>query len=287
MKNIKTVINNSMRKFGVYSLVIIFILSSCSFQDKDSSLNKKSKILKNHSKALTELVANADVFGMDDESGWAYSQVDSLLSTIDTSGNDYLNDLVKIYVAYSQVFYGMSYINSVMAIVMGADFTLEELTSAVIPLSTKFTNYQDLAAHELSSIQSMINFCKVGGMQDIDDVYEMLQQSLLNNAAGFKENSEELAYSIASFHNKRLYLMTMLNLVFDFYLSNHMDSSKSKIDKYMKNLIRLEREMHEIPSDKYVIKIFSEEELLDYMVKISEIQKQILHLFINELKLMK
>lgn len=79
----------------------------------------------------------------------------------------------------------------------------------------------------------------------------------------------------------------MLNIVIDFYMSNHMDASKSKTDKYIKNLIRLDQEMHEIPSDKDVIEMLSEEEFLDYMVKISDIQKQILHLFINELKLMK
>lgn len=274
-----------MKTHFIYALVLIFTLNGCNTQE--NNLKEKSLILTNQSIALRDFAKTANIIDSDTESYWAFGYADSILSSIDLSGKTYLNDLNKIYSAYTHIFYGMSYTKSIMAIASGDNYSLEELNRTIIQPSTKeITDYYSLAKNELSSIYSMINFYKVGGMQRYNDMYTLFQNDSTVSENTFKNYPAEKAYRIVSFENKKLYYKTILCLIVDIYSINNENTEKSEYDKYMQGLHELGVEMDKIPSNYDTILNLSEQEYYEYILKSSEVQKTMLNLLIAEIKIL-
>lgn len=275
-----------MKTHWICTLVLIVILNGC--YGKDNNLKEKSLILKNQSNGLIEFAKVSDIIDSDDESYWAYTYADSILSTIDVSGKKYLKDLTKIYSAYTHIFYGMSYTRSISAISRGDKYSFEELNSTIIqPSSKDVFDYHSLAKNELSSIYCMINFYKVSRMPRYNDMYTLFQKDSLENENIFKNYPAETAYRIVSLKNKKLYFKTFVGLIIDIYSTNNQNAEETDYNNYMQGLVKLGEEMDKIPSNYDVILNLSEQEYYEYTLKSSEVQKSMVNLLVIKIKTLK
>jgi hypothetical protein len=275
-----------MKTYWVCTLVLIFILNCCNAQD--NNLKEKSIILTNQSIALIDFAKVADIIDRDDASYWHYEYADSILNTIDISGNNYLVDLSKIFSAYTHIFSGMSYTKTIYSISRGDNYSLQELNGTVkYPFNKNNIDLYQLSKQELSSIYSMINFYKVSRMPRFDDMYTLFQNDSLENETTFKNYSTETAYRIVSLENKKLYFMTFSGLIIDIYSANNQNISESEYNIFGQALINLGEEMDKIPSNYDVIVKLKEQEYYEYILKSSEIQKNMLNLLVTEIKILK
>lgn len=104
-------------------LIIAFLafcsLSACTGGNKSESAKKepssiRDSVLIYKIQGLKAFIKEADYWGNDTESYWAYGQADSILDCI-TDYSQYEESLARIYSATSYVFHGLSYVPSVMA----------------------------------------------------------------------------------------------------------------------------------------------------------------------------
>lgn len=286
MKNIN-LIHIAVKFQTVFTLFMIFSLTSCNGQN-NKLLEQKSSILDNQSKALIEFTKVANVIDNDSESYWGYEKADSILSTIDISGENYHENLSKIYSATTYLFYGMSYTRSIYAMMDGDNNSLEELSNTIIkPLSKDEFDYKKLVLNELSSIYSMLNFYKVAGIDMYDEIHTLYQNNSLEMESTFKNYSAENAYRIVSFENKKLNYKNLVGLIFNIYLTNNQNSDESVVENYLQILIKLGEEMDEIPGNNDITVNLTEQEYYNYILKSSEIQKKLFDLFITEIKILK
>ena len=104
-------------------LIIAFLafcsLSACTGENNSESAQKepssiRDSVLIYKIQGLKAFIKEADYWGNDTESYWAYGQADSILDCI-TDYSQYEESLARIYSATSYVFYGLSYVPSVMA----------------------------------------------------------------------------------------------------------------------------------------------------------------------------
>ncbi len=275
-----------MKTHWICTLILIVILNGCYGQD--NNLKQKSLILINQSNGLVEFSKVSYIIDRDDESYWAYTFADSILSTIDEFGKKYFKDLNKIYSAYTYIFYGMSYTKTISAISRGDKYSFEELNSTIIQPSIKDVfDYHSLAKNELSSIYSMINFYKVSRMPRYNNMYKLYQKDSLENENIFKNYPIEKAYRIVSLKNKKLYFMTFIGLIIDLYSRNNQNTEETDYNNYMQGLVKLEEEMDKIPSSYNVIQNLSEQEYYEYTLKSSEVQKSMVNLLVIEIKNLK
>lgn len=268
-------------------LILLFVFTGCNGQN-DDFLNEKSSILKNQYENLIKLSQIANVIDNDDESYWAYKYADSTLSTIDESGKSYYKDLTKIYSAYSYIFYGMSYKRTVMSISRGDDYAFEDLNQTIInPSSKKIVDLSNLSKNELSSIHSIINFYKVSRMPRYDNMQDMFKHNKLENEYIFKNTSQEQAYRITSFNNKKLFFKIFAGLIIDIYSINNKDVDDTTYNDYMKTILKLGEKMDEIPFDNAKITKLNSLQYYAYILKSSEVQKAMLNLLAKEIDVLK
>ena len=278
-------------------LLILFLSLSAFFScanvqkdlinEQNDFLHEKSSILKNYSESLTQFNEIAYLIDNDLESQWSYRQADSLLSTIDASGKNYYDDLTKVYAAYSHLFYGLSYTNSVRSITRGEDYSLEELVATIInPLSGSAINYSNIANHELASMYSMINFYKVGRMYRYNSMQSIFDGYSAESKEIYQQYTAEEAYRIASFENKKLYYKMFYCFITDVYYINHFDKIDAENDEYIDNLVRLGEIMDELPIEHEPILALSDAEYYSAILKASEVHSEMFDLLIEQLNIM-
>ena len=103
-------------------LIIAFLaicsLSACTSGNKSESARQEATCIRDSVliykiQGLKALIKEADCWGDDTESYWAYEQADSILNSI-TDYSPYYESLARIYSATSYVSYGLSYVPSVL-----------------------------------------------------------------------------------------------------------------------------------------------------------------------------
>ena len=103
----------------------------------------------------------------------------------------------------------------------------------------------------------------------------------------FKKYKAESAYRIASLDNKKLYFKTFSGLIIDLYSINNQNIEENVYNNYIQNLIKLGEVMDKIPSDYESMLKLSDKVYIDYILKSSGVQKSMLNLLVNELKILK
>lgn len=102
-------------KFCFLSCLAIICMCACS-QNRSVSNNQiptRDSVLIYKKQGLQELIKVADYWGDDTESYWAFEQADSILNTI-TDYSKHEESLASIYTATSYIFYGLSYVPSII-----------------------------------------------------------------------------------------------------------------------------------------------------------------------------
>lgn len=272
------------------SKLILFILSlftTICVGQNEGFLTEKATILKNQYENLLKFSKVATVIDNDRESYWAYNYADSTITTIDNSGKSYYEDLNKIYTAYSCVFYGMSYTRTVMSIARGDNYSFEELNETIIrsPADTNIS-LSKLSNNELASIYSIINFYKVSRMPRFDDMEKMYQRFSANNKYYFENYTEQQAYKITSFNNKKLFFMIFAGLIIDIYKINNPSVADDTFKNYMQLILKQGEKMDEIPTDETEIINLNNHQYFKYIEKSSEVQKTMLNYLIEQIKIL-
>lgn len=99
------------------TFIFLALISICACsQNKivsNSQTSLRDSVLIYKKQGLQELIKVADYWGDDTESYWAFEQADSILNSI-TEYSKYEESLASIYTATSYVFYGLSYVPSVL-----------------------------------------------------------------------------------------------------------------------------------------------------------------------------
>lgn len=107
------------RHLLITAFLAICLFSSCTGGNKEVTAQQRvssirDSVLIYKIQGLKAFIKEADYWGSDTESYWAYGQADSILDCI-TDYSQYEESLARIYSATSYVFYGLSYVPSVMA----------------------------------------------------------------------------------------------------------------------------------------------------------------------------
>ena len=102
----------------IIAFLAICSLSACTGGNKSESARQevtciRDSVLIYKIQGLKALIKEADCWGNDTESYWAYEQADSILNSI-TDYSQYYESLARIYSATSYVSYGLSYVPSVL-----------------------------------------------------------------------------------------------------------------------------------------------------------------------------
>lgn len=249
---------------------------------------EKSLILKNQSESLVQLAKIASVIDSDTESYVAFKYSDSLLLSIDKSGKNFNLDLSKVYSAQSIIFYGMSYTKSIKAISRGDNYSLDELNKSIIqPSKSNIIDYYKLSKNELFSIYSIINFYKVSRMARYANMNKLFENDLLKLESAFKNYEKKSAYRIISFNNKKLFYKIFIGLIIDLHSINNPNIDDTTFNNYAQILVKLGEKMDKIPSDYHTIIKLSDKVYYNHIVNSSEVQKSLLNLLINEIKILK
>ena len=282
-----------MKKNLLILLLSLFTFSMCDnkksdlITGKDDFLLEKSTILKNYSEGLTAFNKITHNIDSDIESYWGYSKADSILATIDKTGGNYFEDLTKLYSANTHMFYGMSYSNAVRSIAWGDDYSLEELIETIIdPLSGNDITYQKIAQHELASIYSLINFYKAGRMNSYDFIQSLFDENVEVMQTWFENTTENDAYRVISFENKKLYYKILFTYIFELYIINNPDGIDRANNEYIDQLVELGEKMDEITADYEYILTLSDAKYYQSVLKVSEIHREMFDLLIEQMNIM-
>ena len=108
-----------MRELRRYILIICLLcVSLCALGHERAKLGEprttKDSVLMYKIRALKAFVNEANYWGRDDESHWAYGKANEILNAVTDYGK-YDEALAHIYAAKSYIFYGLSYVPSVYA----------------------------------------------------------------------------------------------------------------------------------------------------------------------------
>lgn len=273
--------------FSLFTFSLFVISQNDLINQQNAFLHEKSSILKNYSESLMQFNEITYLIDRDIESQWAYSQADSLLSTIDGSGSRYYEDLTIVYAAYSHIFYGMSYTNSVRSITRGEDYSLQELVETIIqPLSGTAINYNNIAEHEFASIYSMINFYKVGRMFNYDLMQTIFNEYAVDVKEIYQKYRPEEAYRITSLEYKKLHYKIMSLFIVDVYYTNHPYDNDASRDEYIGNIVGLGEIMDEIPIEYEPILALSDAEYYGSILKASGVHREMIDLLVEQINIM-
>ena len=221
----------------LHVFIAIFLLCACTQQKTAQVKAEKTlrdSVLIYKKEGLKALIKEADYWGDDTESYWAYGQADSILGCI-TDYSQYEESLARIYSATSHVFYGLSYVPSVMAECRQHDtgedesfpkVGIEESTKIIIRDSEIPAQAKELntSVMEVMALYSMLYFFKVVGFPDnFEERFIPFFMQSMKYEEIYTTYTVETAYRLQSVYNMTMWYNFVVTLAQLSYIELHND----------------------------------------------------------------
>lgn len=230
--------NNHSLTFNLYrsmnlkscflSFLIIICMCSCS-QNRAAFNNQTStrdSVIIYKKQGLQKFIEVADYWGNDTESYWAYDQANAILDSI-TDYSKYEESLARIYSATSYVFYGLSYLPSIITAATQEPESFPKVgikeTGEIIIRDSKLPeNYTlyDIYELELRSLYSILYFFKAADFMSFNDIFSFYKDCV-DYGELFSEFSPEIAYKVSSVINMKAWYIFLLVIADESYIERY------------------------------------------------------------------
>lgn len=221
----------------LHVFIVIFLLCACT-QQKTVQIEAEKPLLDSvliyKKEGLKALIKEVDYWGDDTESYWAYGQADSILDCI-TDYSQHEESLARIYSATSYVFYGLSYVPSVM-VASRKYYTgeekefpkvgIEESTKIIIRDSEIPAQDKELntSVMEVMALYSMLYFFKaVEYPDDFEERFIPFFMQSMKYEEIYTTYPVETAYQLHSMYNMMSWYAFILTLAQLSYVELHDD----------------------------------------------------------------
>lgn len=246
---------------------------------------KDSKaILKNFKRSLNNQVECLSL-KLEPEAEKSFKTTDSILNTLSYKKSNYLNDLSKIYSAYSYFYNGIIYQNLWKTINRDSIATKKQLRRLIITCHQEndITLFKILKK-EISVNSSILFFEKVNEFSNNNNNYLNFQKDSLSIDSIYKKFPVKDAYNMVSIRIKYLYLKTLFQLVFELKNFNDFRIDKTELKEFISNLPYNTKPIADIINNNEKIINTNEKKMSKHILLLSKIQSDVENLFILELK---
>ena len=240
-----------------FAFLAICSLSACTGGNKEATAQQKTSSIRDSVliykiQGLKAFIKEADYWGYDTESYWAYGQADSILNCI-TDYSQYEESLARIYSATSYVFYGLSYVPSVMAESQryhtGEEdedvpkVGIEESTKIIIRDSEISAQAKELntSVMEVAALHSMLYFFKaIEYPDDFEERFIPLFMQSMQYEEIYTTYPVKTAYQLHSMYNMISWYAFILTMAQLSYVELHDDEIPDFESMPWKEFIELE-----------------------------------------------
>lgn len=212
---------------------VMTLLCACTQRTTTSNLDVsvRDSVLIYKIQGLKEFIKEADYWGDDIESYWAFKQADSILNTITDYGK-YEESLARIYAATSYVSYGLSYVASVMEecrqMAEGNDDSfpktgIEEAQKKIIRDYTIPNDYIlfNTTRLEFRALYSLLYFFKANRFAEFENrLLPNYDRSMMYKTI-YADMPPKVAYRISSVLNMKSWFNYLIILAQQAYMENH------------------------------------------------------------------
>lgn len=223
-------------KFCLLLSLAFICLVSCGQNRTHNQTNEisiRDSVLIYKIQGLKEFIKDADYWGDDTESYWAFGQANDILDSI-SDDSEYDESLARIYAAVSYVSYGLSYVSSVLAVsrqysVGESDsFPKVGLTESVniiindyeLPQNDTLYNVSRL---ELKALYSLLYFYKAIGIEGFDGLLYNYYRSMSYEDL-FSKYPPQTAYRLSTLQNMAAWYNLIVTSAKMAYWENHGQS---------------------------------------------------------------